>query len=437
MTQSIPAPHADPRGFLRSLFDVAVASAQPLRAMAPFLPAPPRGRTLVLGAGKAGASMAAALDALWPAQAPLRGLIVTRQGYVPEAMRARPGRIDIVEAAHPVPDAAGEAAARRMLELTRDLTADDLVIALISGGGSALLPLPAPGLTLADKQAVNRALLLSGANIAEMNCVRKHLSAIKGGHLAAACAPAPVVTLLISDVPGDDPAVIASGPTIPDPTTCADALDVLRRYAIDLPPAAREGLERGAFETPKPGNPAFAGHAVHCISTPRMMLDAVAAAARDAGIAAHILGDDVEGESRDVALMHASIARGVARRGEPFTRPCVLLSGGETTVTVAAGRKPGRGGRGTEFLLSLALALRGEPDVWALAADTDGIDGSEDNAGAWLSPDLLRRAATAGLRPRAMLDAHDAYSLFDATGDLLVSGPTYTNVNDLRAILIL
>lgn len=437
MTQTIPAPHADPRGFLRCLFDVAVASAQPLRAMAPLLPAPPRGRTLVLGAGKAGASMAAALDALWPAEAPLSGLVVTRHGYVPEAMRARPGRIDIVEAAHPVPDAAGQDAARRILELTEGLTADDLVIALISGGGSALLPLPAPGLTLADKQAVNRALLLSGANIAEMNCVRKHLSAIKGGHLAAACAPAPVVTLLISDVPGDDPAVIASGPTIPDPTTCADALDVLRRYDIDLPPTAREGLERGTFETPKPGDPAFAGHVVHCIATPRMMLDAVAAAARGAGIATHILGDDVEGESRDVALMHASIARGVARRGEPFTRPCVLLSGGETTVTVATGRKPGRGGRGTEFLLSLALALRGEPDVWALAADTDGIDGSEDNAGAWLSPDLLRRATAAGLRPRAMLDAHDAYSLFEATGDLLVSGPTYTNVNDLRAILIL
>ncbi len=437
MTGTIPAPHADPRGFLRALFDVAVASAQPLHAMAPVLPCPPRGRTVVLGAGKAAASMAAALDALWPSDAPLSGLVVTRYGYIPDAVRARPGRIEVVEAAHPVPDAAGASAARRMLERARGLTCDDLVIALISGGGSALLPLPAPGLTLADKQAINRALLLSGATIAEMNCVRKHLSAIKGGHLAAACAPARVVTLLISDVPGDDPAVIASGPTIPDASTCADALDVVRRYGIDLPSAARTGLERGLFETPKPGDPAFAAHAVHCIATPRMMLDAVAAAARSAGIAAHVLGDDIEGESRDVALVHASIARSVARHGAPFARPCVILSGGETTVTVASGCTPGRGGRGTEFLLSLSLALQGEPGIWALAADTDGVDGSEDNAGAWLSPDLLDRAAGAGLRPRAILEAHDAYSLFEATGDLLVSGPTYTNVNDLRAILVL
>ncbi len=432
---ALPDPHRDPRGFLRGLFDVAVARAQPHHALPALLPAPPRGRTLVLGAGKAGASMAAALEAAWPADAPLSGLVVTRYGYVPPDLALR--RIELVEAAHPVPDAAGEAAARRMLELARGLGPDDQVIALISGGGSALLPLPAAGLTLADKQRINRELLLSGATIAEMNCVRRHLSAIKGGRLAAACAPAPVHTLLISDVPGDDPAVIASGPTQPDPSTCADALDVLQRRRIDVPAAALAALRSGALETPKPGDACFARNTTQMVATPRQMLQAAAAAARAAGVAAHVLADDIEGESRDVALVHASIARAVARHGEPFARPCVLLSGGETTVSVDPGTRAGRGGRGTEFLLALALALRGEPGVWALAADTDGVDGSEDNAGAWLSPDLLERARAAGADAAASLRAHDAWGLFAATGDLLVSGPTYTNVNDLRAILLL
>lgn len=432
----LPRPQTDPVGFLRALFDVAVARAQPQRVMAAYLPQPPKGRTLVLGAGKAGGAMAAALDALWPQDAPISGLVVTRYGYVPPHLRALPGRIEVVEAAHPVPDAAGQGAARRMLELTHGLTADDLVIALISGGGSALLALPAPGLTLADKQTINRALLMSGATIAEMNCVRKHLSAIKGGRLAAACAPAPVVSLLISDVPGDDPAVIASGPTVPDPSTCADALAVIDRYGIAVPPMVREGLRSGALETPKPGDAVFARNRVELIATPLQMLRAAADACAQSGMAAYILADDMEGESRDIALAHAAIARQVARHGQPFNRPCVMLSGGETTVTVARGAQAGRGGRGTEFLLAAALALQGEPGIWALAGDTDGIDGSEDNAGAWITPDTLARAAQRGLKPRALLDAHDAYGFFQGTGDLLVTGPTYTNVNDFRAMLV-
>jgi hydroxypyruvate reductase len=321
--------------------------------------------------------------------------------------------------------------------MARGLHADDLVLCLVSGGGSALLPLPASGLTLADKQRINRELLLSGATIGEMNCVRKHLSAIKGGRLAAACAPAPVCTLLISDVPGDDPATIASGPTVPDPTTCADALAIVDRYGIGIPDAVRAALRAGRLETPKPGDAAFARNRVELIATPRQMLDAVAQSCRSAGIAAHVLADDMEGESRDIALAHAAIARGIARHGEPFRRPCVLLSGGETTVSVARDTTPGRGGRGTEFLLALALGLHGESWTWALAGDTDGVDGSEDNAGAWITPDTLARAAAAGLNPRAVLDAHDAYGLFAATGDLLVTGPTYTNVNDFRAVLVL
>ncbi len=433
----LPRSQTDPVGFLRALFDVAVARAQPQRVMAAYLPQPPKGRTLVLGAGKAGGAMAAALDALWPQDAPISGLVVTRYGYVPPHLRVLPGRIEVVEAAHPVPDAAGQNAARRMLELTHGLTADDLVIALISGGGSALLALSAPGLTLADKQTINRALLMSGATIAEMNCVRKHLSAIKGGRLAAACAPAPVVSLLISDVPGDDPAVIASGPTVPDPTTCADALAIIDRYGIVVPPMVREGLRSGALETPKPGDAVFARNRVELIATPQQMLRAAADACAQVGMAAHILADDMEGESRDIALAHAAIARQAARHGQPFSKPCVILSGGETTVSVAKGAQAGRGGRGTEFLLAAALALRGEPGIWALAGDTDGIDGSEDNAGAWITPDTLARAAAAGLNPRALLDAHDAYGFFQGTGDLLVTGPTYTNVNDFRAMLVL
>lgn len=424
----------EPRALLRQLHDAAVARALPGRMLAAHLPPPPQGRTVVLGAGKAGGAMAQALEAAWPADAPLTGLVITRYGHVPPSWR--PGRLEVVEAAHPVPDAAGLAATGRLLALTRGLTADDLVICLISGGGSALLSLPAPGLTLADKQAVNRALLASGASIAEMNCVRKHLSAIKGGRLAAACAPARVLTLAISDVPGDDPAVIASGPTVADPTTCADALAICRRYGIELPAAARAGLESGAFETPKPGDACLAGHELALLATPQMSLDAAASLAREQGLAAHILSDAIEGEARVVGGVHAALARAVARRGQPFARPCVLLSGGETTVTVRAGQPAGRGGRATEFLLGCALALQGEPGVWALAADTDGIDGVGPHAGALLTPTSLARARALGLNPLALLDAHDSAGFFAPLGDLLTPGPSFTNVNDFRALLI-
>ena len=436
----------DPRALLRDLFDTAVSRALPEQAMRSVMPAPPKGRTLVLGAGKAGGAMAAAFDTLWPRDAPLSGLVVTRYGHVPLAYRdeatAPHGRrrIDVVEASHPVPDAAGQRAAQRIVELTHGLSADDLVVCLISGGGSALLSLPAPGLTLEDKQRVNAALLASGAAIDEMNCVRKHLSAIKGGRLAARCAPARVVTLVISDVPGDDPSVIASGPTVPDATTCADALRLLRRYGIEVPAAARAGLESGAFETPKPGDSAFAGHALHLIATPQQSLEAAAARARALGLEAHILSDEIEGESKEVGKVHAALARAVRRRSQPFHRPCVILSGGETTVTVRAaeqGQHVGRGGRATEFLLGCAVALQGEPDVWVLAADTDGIDGIEDNAGALVTPDTLARARAQGLSATDHLDRHDAHGFFEPLGDLVVTGPTYTNVNDFRALLVL
>jgi glycerate 2-kinase len=425
---------SDPRVFLRSLYDAAVQRALPAHNTAAYLPPPPKGRTLVLGAGKAGGAMAAAVDALWPAGAPLSGLVITRYDHVPPAYKARPGRIEVVEAAHPVPDDAGRRAAARIAELTRGLTADDLVLCLISGGGSALLSMPAAGMTLEDKQAVNKALLQSGAAIGEMNCVRKHLSAIKGGRLAAMCAPARVVTLLISDVPGDDPQVIASGPTVPDETTCADALAICRRYAIALPAAALAGLESGAFESPKPGDALFDGHAVHMIATPQQSLEAAAAVARAAGVEAHILSDEIEGESREVGKVHAALARAVARRGQPFTKPCVILSGGETTVTVKS--KGGRGGRASEFLLGCAIALQGEAGIHVLAADTDGIDGIEDNAGAVVTPDTLARAQALGLKAAEYLDRNDAYSFFRALGDLVVPGPTFTNVNDFRALLI-
>lgn len=425
----------DPRALLRSLYDAAVRRALPAENTAPFLPPPPKGRTVVLGAGKAGGAMAAAVDALWPKHAPLSGLVVTRYDHVPPAYKAAPGRIEVVEARHPVPDEAGRRAAERIAQLAQGLTADDLVLCLVSGGGSALLSLPAPGLTLEDKQAVNRALLASGAAIDEMNCVRKHLSAIKGGRLATLCAPAKVVTLLISDVPGDSPEVIASGPTVPDATTCADALAILQRYGIEVPPAARAGLESGAFETPKPGDPRFAGHEVHLIATPQQSLEAAAEVARAHGIAAHILSDEMEGESREVGKVQAALARAVARRGAPFAKPCVILSGGETTVTVKS--KGGRGGRASEFLLGCTIALQGQPGVHVLAADTDGIDGVEDNAGAIATPDTLARAAALGLKPQEFLDRNDAYSLFSALGDLVVPGPTFTNVNDFRALLVL
>jgi len=428
----------EPRALLLAMYDAAVQRALPAHNIAAFLPAPPdpkKGRTLVLGAGKAGGAMAAAVDALWPAHAPLSGLVVTRYEHVPPAYRARPGRIEVVEARHPVPDEAGARAAQRIAELTRGLTADDLVLCLISGGGSALLALPAPGLTLADKQAVNQALLKSGAAIDEMNCVRKHLSAIKGGRLAAMCAPARVVTLLISDVPGDAPEVIASGPTVADASTCADALALCKRYGIELPAAARDGLESGAFETPKPGDAVFAGHQVHLIATPQQSLEAAAAVARAAGIDAHILSDEMEGESREVGKVQAALARAVALRSQPFKKPCVILSGGETTVTVKS--KGGRGGRATEFLLGCAIALQGQPRVHVLAADTDGIDGIEDNAGAIVTPSTLQRASAMGLQASDHLDRNDAYNFFKPLGDLVKPGPTFTNVNDFRALLIL
>jgi glycerate 2-kinase len=433
-------PHrpADPRALLRELYDAAVRRALPAHTLAAHLPAPPdplKGRTVVIGAGKAGGAMAAAVDALWPADAPLSGLMITRYDHVPPAYKAQPGRIEVVEAAHPVPDEAGRRATQRIAELTQGLREHDLVLCLISGGGSALLSMPAAGLTLEDKQAVNKALLKSGAAIDEMNCVRKHLSAIKGGRLAAMCAPARVVTLLISDVPGDAPEVIASGPTVPDSTSCADALAILDRYGITVPPAAREGLESGAYETPKPGDARFAGHEVRMIATPQQSLEAAAAVARAAGVDAHILSDEIEGESREVGKVHAALARAVARRGAPFAKPCVILSGGETTVTVKS--KGGRGGRATEFLLGCAIALQGEPGVWVLAADTDGIDGIEDNAGAVVTPDTLARATTRGMKAAEFLDRNDAYNFFAPLGDLVVPGPTFTNVNDFRALLVL
>ena len=433
----------EPRAFLRALFDAAVARAQPTaQTLAAFLPTPPKGRTVVIGAGKASAAMAAALEQLWPAQAPLSGTVVTRYGHIPPGAREQCSRITLLEAAHPVPDAASLDAAERIAQQVQGLGAEDLVIALLSGGGSALMAQPAPGLTLADKQAIHSALLRSGATIAEMNCVRKHLSAIKGGRLAALAAPARVVTLLISDVPGDDPATIASGATVPDASTCAEALAICQRYQLTLPAAALAGLQSGSFETPKPGEASFAGHSVHLLATPQHSLEAAAALAQSHGIAAYILSDALEGESRDIGQMHAAIARQVAQRGQPFARPCVILSGGETTVTLRPNAAqdnataPSRGGRASEFLLSCAIALQGEPGVYALAADTDGIDGSEDNAGAIATPSTLARAAALGLSPAEYLHRHDSYSFFAALDDLVVTGPTFTNVNDFRALYL-
>src|SRR5690606_3005498 len=369
----------DPEGLLQAMFDAARKAADPAVCVPPHLPRPPKGRTIVVGAGKAAASMARAVEQAWPGE--LEGLVLTRYGHAVPCERTR-----VAEGAHPVPDAAGEKAAGLILGMVQGLTENDLVLCLISGGGSALLALPAPGLTLADKQAVNQALLKSGANIAEMNCVRKHLSRIKGGRLAAAAAPARVVSLLISDVPGDDPAVIASGPTVSDPTSFADARAVLEKYGIEAPQAVRRHLEQAAQETPKPGDPVFARTETVMVATPQMALEAAAKVAREAGIVPVILGDAIEGEAREVAQVMAGIARQVRRHGQPAAAPCVLLSGGETTVTV---RGKGRGGRNAEFLTALAVALDGAEGIYALAADTDGIDGSEDNAGAWLAPDSI------------------------------------------------
>jgi glycerate 2-kinase len=381
---------------------------------------------LVIGAGKASAAMAKAVEDHWPGE--LSGLVVTRYGY---GVPCR--HIEIVEAAHPVPDAAGLAAARRILGMVKGLGANDLVLCLISGGGSSLLTLPIEGLTLEDKQAVNRALLRSGASISEMNCVRRHVSAIKGGRLAAACHPAKVVTLLISDVPGDNPMDIASGPTVPDPTTCADALAIIRRYGIEVPPKVLEILESGRGETVKPGDPRLAGIETRMIATPQMALEAAVEVAREAGIPAAILGDSIEGEAREVGKVMAGIALQVARRGQPFQAACVLLSGGETTVTV---RGNGRGGRNVEFLLSLGVALDGHAGIHAIAGDTDGVDGMEEIAGAYLAPDSLTRAWAKGIKPKESLDKNDGHGFFEALGDSVVTGPTLTNVNDFRAILI-
>lgn len=420
----------DPTDLLRRMFGAAIAAAQPAACIPPHLPAPPRGRLVVIGAGKASAEMARVVERHWqgpPEQ--LGGLVVTRYGYAVPCER-----IEIVEAAHPVPDAAGLAAAQRIMALVGDLGADDLVLCLISGGGSALLPLPLPGITLEDKQAVNRALLKSGASIGEMNCVRRHLSAIKGGRLAAACHPAKVVTLLISDVPGDNPADIASGPTVGDASSCADALAIVRRYGIDLPDAVRAALASGAGESIKPDDPRLQGNVVSIVATPQMALARAAATAQEAGIAAHILGDAIEGEARDVGKVMGGIALQVARHGQPFAPPCVLLSGGETTVTL---RGQGRGGRNVEFLLALAIALDGAPGIYALAGDTDGVDGMEEIAGAVMTPDTLARAWAQGIKPRDALDDNDGHGFFQALGDSVVTGPTLTNVNDFRAILVL
>ncbi len=422
----------NPRDLLRRMFDAAVASAQPALCVPRFLPdlSEVRGRVLVIGAGKASAAMAQALESHWRGRGLERveGLVVTRYGYA-----APCERIEIVEAAHPVPDAAGEAAARRLLAMVQGLTEDDLVLCLISGGGSALLPLAGEGLTLADKQAVNKALLASGATISEMNCLRRHLSAIKGGRLAAACHPARVVTLLISDVPGDQLPDIASGPTVPDASTCADALAIVRRYGIALPPAARELLESGAGESVKPGDPRLARAEAHIVAAPQMALEAAAQVAQGAGLPAHILGDSIEGEARDVGKVLAGVALQVARRGQPFAPPCVLLSGGETTVTL---RGDGRGGRNVECLLSTAIALDGQPGVHGIACDTDGVDGAEDIAGALIGPDTLARAWAQGLRPKDELANNNGHGFFQALGDSVVTGPTRTNVNDFRALLI-
>jgi len=416
----------DPLPLLRSLFDAAVAAAQPALCLPPHLPPRPKGRTLVIGAGKASAAMARALEDHW--DGPLEGLVVTRYGYSVPCQRTV-----IVEAAHPVPDEAGLRAAQRIHAMVQGLTPDDLVIALISGGGSSLLVAPAPGLTLADKQAVNTALLHSGASISEMNCVRRHLSALKGGRLAAACHPARLVTLLISDVPGDAPADIASGPTVADASTCADALAIVQRYRIELPPNVRALLTSGEGETIKPGDPRLAHAETRMITAPQIALEAAAQVARQTGITPHVLGDSLEGEARDVGKALAGIARQVAQRSQPFSTPCVLLSGGETTVTL---KGSGRGGRNVEFLLSLAVAMDGQPGVYALAGDTDGVDGAEEIAGAVMAPDTLARAWALGINPRASLDNNDGHGFFQALGDSVVTGPTLTNVNDFRAILI-
>jgi hydroxypyruvate reductase len=427
------APAAEPRDILRRSFDAAVAAADPLKIVPRHLPAPPRGRTLVIGAGKAAAAMALAVENQWPPNAPLDGLVITRYQH-----GLLTNRIKVIEAGHPVPDEAGETAAREIAKRVRALGPDDLLLALVSGGGSSLLSLPADGIPMADLKATTKALLLSGAPIEAMNTVRKHLSAIQGGRLAAMCK-APVVALVISDVTGDDPTHIASGPTAPDPTTYADALDILAAYGVTAPATVAAHLQRGARgeipETPKPGDRALAHATNLVIATAQQSLAAAAAVFRAAGIAAAVLGDSVTGEASEVAKVYAALARHVRLHEQPFAAPVALISGGECTVTVRG--TGGRGGRCSEFLLALGIALEGQRDTWALAADTDGIDGSEENAGAMLSPDSLARGRALGLDAKKLLAHNDAYGFFAPLGDLVTTGPTRTNVNDYRAILVL
>lgn len=412
---------------LKAMFEAAVASAQPEIRVPQFLPAAtPKGQLIVIGAGKASAAMAKAVETHWPGD--LSGMVVTRYGYEEPCQR-----IEILSAAHPVPDEAGHKAAQKILDCVSDLTPDDLVLCLISGGASALLALPAEGLTLEDKQRINKDLLRSGATIREMNCVRRHLSGIKGGRLAAACYPAQVINLLISDVPGDDPADIGSGPTVGDVTTCADALTIIDRYRITIPDAIRERLLDGGLESVKPGDQRLSRVTTHMIATPYLSLQAAADISLRAGIATYILGDAIEGEAKDVGTSFAGLTRQIAAHNAPFQKPCILLSGGETTVTVK-GR--GKGGRNVEFLLALGSALQGVPGVYALAADTDGVDGLEEIAGAVWTPDTLNRAWSLNLSAREVLDNNDAHSFFLKLDQSLITGPTKTNVNDFRAILI-
>lgn len=429
---SFQGSEANQAGFLRQLLDAAIASAQPAVCIPPYLPGMLEGRLVVVGAGKASAAMAKAVEDHWTGdKSKLSGLVVTRYGH------GAPCRhIEIIEAAHPVPDEAGRLGAERLLKQVKGLTAQDVVLCLISGGGSALLPLPQAGISLADKQALAKKLLQSGASIVEMNCVRRHLSAIKGGRLAAACYPAKVITLVISDVAGDSLVDIASGPTVPDPTTCQDAIAILQRYHITLPPHMADVLASGQGETYKPDDAIFKNVTTHLIATPQMALEAAANVAKEHGMAVHILGDAIEGEAKNVGKVLAGLALQVAQRNQPFTRPCLILSGGETTVTLQSGATPGRGGRNVEFLLAFGIALQGQPGIHALAADTDGVDGVVENAGALWHPSTLARAHAVGLNPKDYLARNDAHTFFEALNDALITGPTLTNVNDFRAILV-